>query len=104
MKPVDFRNATFESLAAFIVGQRERVFHAWGQHGPCTTRDLATRSGIDLLGVRPRTNELVMLGFVRLAEKQPAKGEGTYRVATPEELAAFLHEARNPQREFALGA
>lgn len=107
MKPVDFRNATFDSLAALITGQRQRVFDAWGKHGPCTTRDLAARSGIDLLNVRPRTNELVLLGFVRLHERQPTKGEGTYRVATPEEFRAHLAQhteaATTPQRQLSLG-
>ncbi len=107
MKPVDFRNATFDTLATYIVGQRERVFKAWGMHGPCTTRELAQRSGIDVLNIRPRTTELETLGFVRLDEKQTSKTEGRYRVSTPDELADFLadrrREALTPQREFALG-
>lgn len=109
MKPVDFRNATFDSLAAYITGQRERVFQAWGAHGPCTTEELAARSGISILALRPCTTELHQLGFVVLADNRQSEIQnrksngGTYRVATPEEFAAFLRSARNPQRELALG-
>ena len=111
MKPVDFRNATFDSLAGFITGQRERVFHAWGAHGPCTTEHLAQASGISILTLRPRTTELYQLGFSVLAavnrEIAASPRGALYRVATPEEFAAFLAEQRaaaiQPQRQLALG-
>lgn len=95
MKPLDFRNETFASLKAHVSGQREAVWLAWRRYGPCTTRELAQRSGIDLLNVRPRTNELVELGFVRLAEVQPQKGEGTYRASTEGETFDFFREQQH---------
>lgn len=90
MIPVDFRNITFADLKARgLEGQRARVLAAWVAHGPCTTRELEARSGIPLLSLRPRTTELLELGLVRVAERQPVKGEGTYRAAT--ETEAFDH-------------
>ena len=108
MKPIDFRDATFEQLAGYIADQREAVYKAWGAHGPCTTKQLAERSGLNVLNVRPRTNELVLLGFMRLAKDalQTVAGEGVYRTTTEAELAAWFaamqHAARNPQQELPL--
>jgi hypothetical protein len=92
MKPVDFRNATFASLETYVTGQRASVLDAWRTHGPCTTLELAARSNLSVLNVRPRTHELLALGFVCLAEQQPAKGEGTYRARSQPELAAWIAE------------
>ena len=90
-----------------IEGQRAAVFAAWRQHGPCTTKELAERSGLSILSLRPRTTELLELGYVRLADEQPVKGEGTYRAANSGEVFEFFQqhqrEARNLQRELAFG-
>ncbi len=106
MKPVDFRNETFRDLQGRISGQRELVLRAWEKHGPGTTAQLAERSGISILNVRPRTTELIELGFVMLAEEQPAKGEGIYRARTYSELmhwfAAHQREAQPGQRLLSL--
>ncbi|MBM3855339.1 MAG: hypothetical protein FJ399_19660 [Verrucomicrobia bacterium] len=108
MNPVDFRDITFSALKARgLEGLRGRVLAAWVAHGPCTTRQLATKSGIDLLTLRPRTTELLELGLVRLSDLQPAKGEGTYRAASESEAFAFLEANRllatTGQRELPLG-
>ena len=84
MKPIDCRNATFADLLQHIAGDRERVLEAWRAHGPCTTEDLAQRSGISILTLRPRTTELVQLGFVILAGG--SKRGGCYRAAEYREV------------------
>lgn len=90
MKPIDYRNATFAEIRDRIAGDRARVLEAWRVHGPCTTEDLAARSGIPILTLRPRTTELRQLGFVILAA---GKGHsGVYRSATADEALAFFHE------------
>ncbi|MBI5770871.1 MAG: hypothetical protein HZA93_24045 [Verrucomicrobia bacterium] len=105
MKPIDYRNATFAQVRATISGQREAVWQAWCQHGPCTTEDLAARAGISILNVRPRTTELVEMGFVLLVPG-PAPRGGVYRAATPTEAADQFHRrqvaALNPQTELSL--
>jgi hypothetical protein len=68
MKPIDFAIETFESLKPRLDALRRQVYDAWRAHGPGTTRDVAVRSGIDILTFRPRTTELVQLGLVRLVE------------------------------------
>lgn len=90
MKPIDFRNATFAEIAGRIAGQRASALEAWRVHGPATTAQLAERSGLSILTLRPRTTELVQLGYVVLCEAQPAGHEGVYRVRTDEELAAWF--------------
>jgi len=108
MTPVDFRNETFAAVQGRISGQRAAVWSAWLKHGPCTTAELAERSGLSILTLRPRTTELCELGFVRLADAQTTKGEGTYCAVSATEAAAHFHrrqiDALNPQTELALGS
>lgn len=84
MRPIDYRNAKFADLQEYIVRDRHRVLVAWREHGPCTTEGLAQLSGIPLLTLRPRTTDLVQLGFVILAGGN--KRGGVYRAATAEEV------------------
>lgn len=108
MKPVDFRNETFASIQDRIAGSRGVVYAAWAKHGPCTTEQLAERSQLSILSLRPRTTELVQLGFLCLAETQDTAGAGVYRVRTQAELSAWLAEqhriASTPQREMSFGS
>jgi hypothetical protein len=110
MKPVDFRNETFNSLQGWINGSRGEVYAAWAKHGPGTTDEVCARWSDNpraILSFRPRTTELFQLGFVCLDEAQGSAGSGVYRVRTQPELAAWLAEqhrtAANTQRELALG-
>jgi len=103
MKPIDFRNATYEEIRKLIVAQRSAVWIAWITHGPATTRQAAQASGIDLLTFRPRTTELYQLGGVCLAEDaetrrhgdaEKDKSEGIYRARSDAEWRAWLEEKR----------
>ena len=106
MTPIDYRNETFAAVQSRISGQRAAVLSAWLKHGPATTAELAERSGLSILTLRPRTTELCELGFVRLADVQKAKGEGTYTAVSAGEAAAHFRrcqlDALNPQTELAL--
>ncbi len=90
MKPIDFRNASLASLQRNIGGARAVTLGAWLQHGPCTTQQLAGRSGLSILSLRPRTTELFQLGFICLGENQNSPGEGTYRARTEAELLRWF--------------
>lgn len=87
MKATDFRDATFQGLRGDLAGMRKAVYEAWMVYGPGTTRDVAAKSGIDLLMLRPRTTELVQCGLLIVDPKLqvPADGhqgrEGVYRAA-----------------------
>jgi len=77
MKPVDLRNATWEEVCLHVTDDMHRVHQAWLEHGPCTTRQLAERSGISLLTLRPRTTDLYKLGLVTLYGR--LTNEGIYQ-------------------------
>ena len=100
MKPIDYRNANWHYLQSRIQGDRLAVFSAWRQHGPGTTKELAEKSGMDILSFRPRTTELVQLGFVILLDEFPGK-EGTYRALSDGEAWELFRtrqeQARDPQ-------
>ena len=64
MKPIDYRNETWERIQSRIHGQRLAVYDGFCQHGPITTRELSNRIGISILTVRPRATELYQLGFI----------------------------------------
>lgn len=93
MTPIDARNATWDSVRQDLQGRMAAVYTAWVVHGSGTTRQLAERSGIDVLNVRPRTTDLVALGLVEFVAME--KGEGIYRARTREEWEDWLA----PQRE-----
>lgn len=95
MKPIDYRNANWQDIQDRLTGLREQVFEAWQLHGPCTTEELAERSGISILTLRPRTTELYQLGFIRLAD-QAAGHSGIYRAATTGET---MEDFRRRSRE-----
>jgi hypothetical protein len=92
MKPIDYRDETFEMLLARgLVSERLAVYRSFQQHGPGTTRQVAGKSGIDILSFRPRATELYQLGFLKLVEpdsKTPGGNEGIYRAYTYEEARA----------------
>ncbi len=94
MTPIDYRNATWEDLQERMPAMRRLVWHAWKIHGPGTTRELATRAHIDLLQVRPRTTELVQLGFVRLVDEENRGHEGVYQALSEDEARALFDERR----------
>jgi len=93
MKPIDYRNATFADLQRHITGDRMRVLAAWKKHGPCTTEDLAERCSISILSLRPRTTELLQLGFVILMGGK--KRGGVYRAAEYQEVTSYFHEQQS---------
>jgi hypothetical protein len=87
------RNATFDSLRESLDARRIEVYRAWQAHGPCTTRELAQKSGIDLLTVRPRTSELLLLGLVTVSGHQRgAVGCGIYSVTDPKTWTAWREQ------------
>ncbi len=101
MTPIDYRNETFASLEGRLRGQRAAVLAAWREHGPCTTEELAERAGMSILTLRPRTTELVQMGFVRLSGDERSTKGGTYRAASYAETLDHFHtnrrEAMDPQ-------
>src|SRR6266540_560666 len=107
MKPIDFRNDTFDSLQTRLAGLREQVWLDWtayemrrGNVG-ATTREVAATSKIDILTFRPRSTELYQLGVLMLAPipqseiRTPHSTEGRYRLRTTEEWQAWFYAARN---------
>lgn len=77
MKPIDIRNDTWDSIQSRIREDMLAVWEAYRAHGPCTTRELATRSGIDILTARPRTSDLYKAGLVDCIDRK--KKEGIYQ-------------------------
>lgn len=103
MKPIDYRNTTFNELKGQLHGMRVAAYEAYLDHGPGTTRQVAEASGMDILTLRPRTTELLQLGFLELVpEKEDGhrSKEGTYR-ALPESaaLGLFLRRQHEATRE-----
>ena len=77
MRAIDARNETWQGMMNCFAGLRKTVYQKFMLYGPCTTRRLAELSGIDLLTVRPRTTELIELGFVVMIGSD--RGNGIYK-------------------------
>lgn len=97
MQPIDHRNTTFADLQGRLHGLRLAVLADMRQRGQGTTREIAQRSGIDILTVRPRVTELVELGFVCVVGGTEHAREGIYRALSDSEAeTAFLAKQAQP--------
>lgn len=92
MKPIDFRDATWESVQGSMAGRLMEVYRAWVVYGEGTTRQLAQRSGIDILNVRPRTTDLFGIGLVELVGGNA--GEGIYKARNRADWESWLERER----------
>ena len=79
MKPIDYRNETWDDVRERVDLLRQAVYRAFEIHGACTTRQLAEKSCIDILTLRPRVTELCQLGLVELVNPDSRGGEGVYQ-------------------------
>jgi predicted ArsR family transcriptional regulator len=75
MKPIDYRNATWQTVLDRVTGLREAVYQGYRDHGPCTTAELAAKIGISVLTVRPRTTELYQAGLVDVTDDPGPEGK-----------------------------
>lgn len=100
MKPIDYRNATWQDIRDRVDKNRREVWQSLLSRGPSTTRELAGHMRWDILNVRPRITELHQLGFVVLQEidgkVQRREHEGVY-VALNEAQAMSLYKSRVQQ-------
>ena len=96
MKPIDYRNTTFDAIRAYLTGQRLKVYDGYRQHGPCTTRELSQFIQTSILSVRPRTTELVDLDLVICVAPGADPHEGVY-AAVPEATARENFETKKTE-------
>jgi hypothetical protein len=84
MKPIDYRNATWDQVRGRLAGLRQATYEAYLRHGPGTTREIAGKSGISIFTLRPRTTELLDLNFVEVIDLEghasscPSSREAVY--------------------------
>lgn len=92
LTPEQIRDANWAELKDYVAGDRERCWTSLMLAArPMTTRQLAEKTGLDLLTVRPRVTELLQLGFVRCSGK--AGHEGLYEAISLADAQA-AHERR----------
>jgi hypothetical protein len=93
MNPIDYRNDTWEIVQGRMLADlRYQVWQAFRNFGPGTTRDVAKKSGIDLLTLRPRTTELYQLGCLTVAGEG---NEGIYTALSYDQVREkFFNERR----------
>jgi hypothetical protein len=74
MKPIDYRNETWDSIQKRVNELRLSALWAWRCHGPGTTEEVATRANFSLLTFRPRTTELYQMGALQEIDDPAAIG------------------------------
>ena len=102
MKAIDYRNHTWEHVRGHLSGLRMQVYTAFVHHGPGTTREISAKSGISILTLRPRTTELLQLGFIEILGGDDTGREAIY-ISVPESLAQSRfewHRSQPVQAEF----
>lgn len=92
MRAIDISRANWEEIRGTVTGRRAAALDAWRSHGPGTTREVAGRAGMDILSLRPRSTELLQLGFLRLVTDRD--GEGIYAARGDDEVRAMLEAER----------
>lgn len=94
MPPAELRNHNFDTLRASLAARCAEVYAAFVQFGPGTTKQLAERSGIDLLTLRPRTTNLKQLGLLECVDCAilSGKAHGIYAVRRPQDWLAWRAE------------
>lgn len=109
MKPIDYRDATWEMVQGRMDALRERVWRGMELESVAhTTREWADILGLDILSVRPRITELCQLGFAELVpgHGNPRAAEGLYRAVSAFEARRRFEDrcrvAREPQLELGL--
>jgi hypothetical protein len=85
MKAIDYRRHTWEHVRAHLSGLRQQVYQAYVHFGPGTTRELSQKSGVSILTLRPRTTELLQLGFIEVLGGDESGREAVY-IAVPVEM------------------
>ena len=94
MKPVDIRNAQWSEIVERVTGDRALVYNLWLNNGPLTNRELAEKTGRDLLSIAPRTTELLQLGLLECIGQKAHRG--VYK-ATPIVFAQAVFESRRKE-------
>lgn len=75
MTPTELRNTNFEQLRTSLTERMLDVYRAFEAHGPCSTAQLAEKSGIGLLSVRPRAHDLHVVGLLCEAGERMENGK-----------------------------
>jgi hypothetical protein len=78
------------------------VYTAFVHYGPGTTWQVSQKAGMSILTFRPRTTELLQMGFVEVMDGTENSREATY-IAIPEALVKERFEwlkAQPVQAEF----
>ena len=75
MTTLEIRDSNFETLRESLGDRMADVYKAFLMHGACTTIDLAEKSGIGLLTLRPRTTDLAGLGLIEQVGEQVLNGK-----------------------------
>lgn len=86
--PLNPQPSTLNSSAAatpLLTLEHLHAFAAWLAHGPGTARAVAGKSDIPLIELRPRTEELLAVGGVRIIGQAT---EGPIYTALPNEINA----------------
>lgn len=106
MKAVEIRDANFEQLRGGLREKLRRVYEAFAAAGPCTTRQLAEATGMDILSVRPRATDLERLGLLALRGAVTGPGgrrEGLWAVTTRAEWEAWRRREYPTDSQLPLG-
>lgn len=99
MNPAALRNLTWQEVKTHLTADMLRVRAAWRDHGPGTTREVARRSGISILTLRPRTTDLYHLGLVDCIGRSGTSGIYQFRTAAQAREAQAWRTERRPQTQ-----
>jgi hypothetical protein len=99
LRPAQLRNLTWKEVRVHVSDDMQRVHRAWAEHGPGTTREVADKSGLSLLTLRPRTTDLYQVGMVECVDRRGGQGVYAYRSETEAEAAQAWKQDRSSHKQ-----
>lgn len=91
----EVRARVWAEIQPRLQGDRAEVYTQWMRHGPCTTRELAERTEMSILSLRPRTTELFQMGLLVI---ESGGREGIYRAVSKPEWEVRAKRAGMPEQ------
>lgn len=99
LRPAQLRNLTWLEVRERVSDDMQRVHRAYAEHGPGTTREIAEKSGISLLTLRPRTTDLYQVGMVECIDRRGGEGVYAYRNEAQAEAAEAWKQDRSSHKQ-----
>jgi len=100
IKASDIRDMNWEEIAKRLTGPREVIWQDLMKAGEGTTLEIAERTRISVLTVRPRVTELLVMGLAKCSRinRRGQISEGVYAGVSMEDAEVMWERRKRPEQ------